>query len=251
MARILSIVAAVLSLAALVVAFTRGPSEPEQDVRTERDDRDDERLAAMEQTLANLVRRMESLERMPVARPTAPTGVAPAATAPAPEEVAQQTKALEALRSDVDALLTGEALGTDEGRKRFKELVREAQDEVFAERAKERAATREQARAERLKKFFEAARLSSTQQQDVTKLLEDEANKRKALQGQPRNQTREQMTQIRKETNEAAQRVLDAEQLKQFEEMRREERRDTVRDTGRSGAGRIRTSPGAEGGERR
>jgi len=241
MARILSIVAAALSVLAVVIALTRSPAAPEPapEAKADRTDRadDGDRWNSVEQTLANLVRRVEALERAPrtvAARPGEPA---------APADPEQRRKELEALRSDVDALLTGEALGTEEGRKRFKELVREAQDEVFSERTRERVTAREEERAVRLKKFFEEARLSQTQQQDLSKLLDEEAAKRRTLQGQRTPQTREEMAQLRKQTDDAARRLLDNEQAKQYDQMRHEERRDYARP---GGFGRIRLAPNGQ-----
>lgn len=235
MKRLWNLIPWALSVAALGVALSHpgGAAEPEAghieptgEVQVEPPASSgavelENKIAALEWTVSNLVDRVSALER---------SASAPRPEGAAPPEV--DRRQLDALRSDVDALLTGEALGTDAGRQRLKEVVRSLQDEVFAERIRERAAAREQARAERLKRFVEEARLTSTQEQDIVRALEDEGRQRQAWmearragQGQGRPGFGE-LRALRQRTDEAAQRILSPDQYVKYEEMRREERQD-------------------------
>ncbi|MBI5542781.1 MAG: hypothetical protein HY901_02755 [Deltaproteobacteria bacterium] len=236
MAKALGIAAVVLSAAALVVALSRsaggapeamanGQAREQIADQNEGSGVDDARLLSVEMELSRLARRVELLERAPAA----PAGGAPTAAAAMTSE--EEVKQLKALRSDVDALLTGEPLGTEEGRKRLKEVVRSIQEEAF----QDRVAQRDQARVERIKRFVEEARLSSTQGQDLTRLLDEETKQRQALWeerrsagqsdvpgGQPR--VREQLRALREKTDESAKNLLSADQFTQYKTMRSEDR---------------------------
>ncbi len=236
----LGIAALALSAVALVVSLTRdGGAAPEPapaEPATDRPDRaevaaqDDGRLSSLEMELSRLMKRVDTLERAGLPRPGEP------AQAMTTEQQAQQ---LQALRADVDALLTGEPLGTEEGRKRLKEVLRSVQDEMFADRAQQREAQQAQGRADRVRRFVEEARLSATQAQDLTRLLDDEAEKRRSLWdarrganaagGQPGGvspgqQMRDQMRALRAATDASAKSILGADQYTQYEAMRSEER---------------------------
>ncbi|HEY3451439.1 MAG TPA: hypothetical protein VGK67_34085 [Myxococcales bacterium] len=243
MTKLLGIAALALSVVALGVSLTRGggPPAPEgaaspppvdRAARAEGGGQDDGRLSQLELEISRLMRRVDALERAGVTRPGEP------ATAMTTE---QQAKQLQALRTEVDALLTGEPLGTEEGRKRLKDVVRAVQDEMFADRAQQREIQRDQERSDRLKKFIEEARLSSTQAQDLSKLLDDESAQRKAWSdarraangagagaaGEPvasGQQAREQMRTLRQTTDATAKAMLSAEQYTQYETMRSEDR---------------------------
>ncbi|HCF57163.1 MAG TPA: hypothetical protein DFS52_04080 [Myxococcales bacterium] len=235
MNRTLPVLAIVASVAALLVALLRDPSpEPapfvpplatptaalsDSDLEEELAERD-QKISALEWTVTHLVNRVVALEKAQTAGATAP---GTAAARPGNER--QQ---LESLRSDVDALLTGEAIETESGRTRLKELVGEIQNEVFAERVRERTAAREAATNERIARFAQEARLSPSQEDEVRKLLDAEAKKRQELQtnrgGGDRRQAFQQMRALSEETNEQAKSLLSADQFSQFEEMRQEDR---------------------------
>jgi hypothetical protein len=230
MNRLMIVAALVLSLIALVVALTSGPDEldsmafaedpdPYADMRQSPDVAELEaRLSYLDRTVSNLVRRIDALERAPArAQQAAPAGI---------------EAQLSALRSDVDALLTGEALGTDSGRQHLKDVVRTIQDEVYAERAQQQQAARLQAREQRLQRFAQEARLSPTQEQDVRRLLQDEERMRETLfermradgTGQGRRQVAQELRALRQRTDEEAQRILGADQQQAYQQLRREDR---------------------------
>lgn len=181
------------------------------------------RLEDVEWAVSRLTERTLALER---ARPSG-ASEKPVATEPVPAD--PQSVAL--LRQDVDALLTGEALATDAGRGRLKEVVRLLQDEIASERRKERAAAREVARQERLQQFFQEAQLSAGQEHDLTRALDEETQKRNALVAEgregrrPREEVQKLTRQLRDLTQEQAKRILRTDQFVKFEEYRREERR--------------------------
>ena len=239
MNKILAVAAVVLSVASMGVALTRGGEQAsapapavERAARPEAG-ADEARMAALEVEISRLMRRVDALERPSMPKPGEPA---------AAMTTEQQSKQLQALRSDVDALLTGEPTGTEEGRKRLKQVVRSIQDEVFTERNQERAAQRDQERADRVKKFVEEARLSSSQAQDLTKLLDDESKQRQALfdarrAGGPgaapgaaaggagaQPSARDQMRNLRQATDDGAKALLDAGQYTQYQAMRSEDR---------------------------
>ena len=250
MSKALPMAAIALSVISLAVSLTRGPEQAGEPTAPQpvvenadkpEPDAQEAQLVSVEMELTRLMRRVEALERAGVARPGEP---AAAMTTEA------QAKQLQALRGDVDALLTGEPTQTEEGRKRLKEVVRSIQDEVFADRAQERAAQREQGRAERFKKLIEEARLSSTQAQDLTRLLDDEAAQRRALMEARRSAgggaaagRRDQLRTLRQRTDEGAKSLLSEEQYGQYQAMREEERGGS-HDRGRNRAA------GSERGER-
>lgn len=234
MNKLLPVAAMFLSVVALTVTILSGggeraseraaaPQAPEQTARLE-ESSDGERIISLEMEVSRLTRRVDALERSGIVKPGEPA---------AAMTTEQQAKQLQALRSDVDALLTGEPMQTEEGRKRLKEVVRAVQDEVFADRVQERTAQREQQRQDRLKKLVEDARLSPTQAQDLSKLLDDETKQRKVLMearrsgAGPQNgqgSVREQLQAVRRKTDEGAKGLLSAEQYTQYEAMRAEDR---------------------------
>ncbi|MBI5543886.1 MAG: hypothetical protein HY901_08375 [Deltaproteobacteria bacterium] len=230
MARVAAVVSVVISLAALLVAWSGrapalegAPPEPGNEASLESGGRGGDpgdweaRLVSLESTVANLVRRVQALERVPSA----------AAGAPA-EAVEEWRRELSAVRSDVDALLSGEAVGTEAGSKRLKEVLRSLQDEVFAERAQERLAEHQRTEAERFRKFAEDARLSPTQREELSKRLEEEASKQQELRDQPRTpERREEFRAVRAGTDEVARRLLDSAQYSKYDQFRQQgDRRD-------------------------
>ena len=189
MKRALTIVPIVLSAAALAVALlwrpaTSAPTRRPRVARPEPADPaqgpparpapGDDETAELSWRITGLTRRLDALEKR-VSSGGAGAGGASggAGSASAPE--------LADLRSDIDALLTGQAMETETGRARVKEIFRSVQDEVFAERAQERMAQREQAQAERFKAFVTSARLSGAQEQQLAAAMKAEQDKRTEL----------------------------------------------------------------------
>lgn len=163
-----------------------------------------------------MLARIERLERQstwrsatPTAAPSAPAGAA--APAAAPQDVHQ-------LREDVDALLTGEAVSTEQGKARLRALIAETQQAQWAER--------QQRRDERiLTRLTEAAHLNSRQVDDLTKAMADERTQRQALLGNGRgdgnpDELRPALQALRAQTDQKARAILDAEQYKQYEASR-------------------------------
>jgi len=232
MGKILTAVVVVLSVISLGVALTRGPESSEQIVlppdppppRFEANTDYEERLQSLETEITRLYQRIESLERGAPAQPGQPQP-------PASNDLL--SRQLAALRSDVDALLTGgDPTQNEVGRARLKDIVRSMQDEVFSDRAHDRMARHEQGRAERLKKFTSDARLDSRQEQELNRLLNDEAKKREeSMQarrdgrgGQGGPSMREQNRAMREQTDAAAKSILSPNQYEQYQSMRSEDR---------------------------
>lgn len=161
-----------------------------------------------------LIARIERLERQSswrsaaAAAPAAPSAPAPAGAAP--------TGDVQQLREDVDALLTGEATATEQGKARLRALIAETQQAQLAER--------QERRDERiLARLTEAAHLSSRQHDDLNKAMADERTQRRALlangRGNP-DEIRPAMQALRAQTDQRARQILDAEQYKQYEASR-------------------------------
>lgn len=177
------------------------------------------RIVRIEQTQA-----WQASAGTPAAAPAAP-GAPPAA--PAAPEVAR-------LREDVDALLTGEAASTEQGKARLRTLIAETQMQQMAER--------QVRRDERiLSQLVEVARITPRQREDLAKALEAERTQRTSLftarGGQPGGfaagpggglgggpgggiggpgDVRPALQALRAQTDEKARAILDAEQYKQY-----------------------------------
>jgi len=173
----------------------------------------------MEWRVANLVRRLDVLEKA--------RGAVPGGGASATPGGGADPRAVESLRDDVDALLTGQALETPRGRERMKEVFKSLQEEVAAERMQERMAAREQRLAERFDRFVSDAKLTANQEQQLRAALDAEAKLRQSFLESRDGGARppfEDMRAARQKTRETAKAVLSEEQLESFTAMRSEER---------------------------
>ncbi|MBI5547067.1 MAG: hypothetical protein HY901_24570 [Deltaproteobacteria bacterium] len=213
MVRVSSIVALVISVVALIVAWTgRAPEgqpveEPSQRLGSKDDHRQvEERLRSMELMISNLVRRAGDSSG-------APTPEATGASV-SDEELRKQVAVL---RSEVDSLLYAERAGGDGGPQRMRH---DASDE----RMRERFVVAEGARAKRLEKLVEDARLSPTQKQQLSALLETEARQRQKL-GEP-GPTTTQSRELHEKIDGEVRRLLDGEQYAKYQRMRKEEARE-------------------------
>lgn len=241
MNRILGFAALGLSVLALAVALTNSweapivppPSEhapvapASQDVKAL-----EMRVKALEDTVVLLSSRVMELER----RPGAPAGSTGGAVGGAPPATLAQE--VEQLKAEVRGMVAGEALNSQGGREYLKEMVRSVQDEMRTTQRQERqqqwAQNQAQAqtqRAERWRKFASEAGLNYSQEQELTRRLQDEDAQRQALLDQvsaggksPRD-LRQDMRALQTQTDEAMAKVLSAEQKAQYDAMRRDERR--------------------------
>lgn len=171
--------------------------------------------------LAGRVERLEKQLAWQASRPVV-AGAVPDAAAPVPVPVIAQGASpgqVQQLREDVDALLTGEAISTEQGKARLRELISDAQRAQWAERQVQRD--------ERIvSRLAESAHLSARQREDLTRALADERNGRNALigggrggPGQP-EEVRTQLQALRAQTDQKMRSILDAEQYKQYEASR-------------------------------
>jgi hypothetical protein len=174
------------------------------------------RVASLEQTVARVFRLL-----------LAGKDTRAAGDAPRPKDTATKVTNL---REDVDALLTGEALNTDQGRKRLHEIVRSVQQQARQERRQRRENIRQQIRKERMAKLAKDARLSTNQVERLTKMLDVERTQRRTIfravrDGQkPFSQAREEMRSLRTSTDQKAREILDGGQYAEYEKMRSERR---------------------------
>ncbi|MCI0670082.1 MAG: hypothetical protein L0Y64_06445 [Myxococcaceae bacterium] len=230
MNRILPWSAVVLSLAAMAVSLRgRGdatvPAASElRDIPTSHElDALERRVGDLEATALSLSQRASALERGRVV----PAGGGP--TVAAGSDAPALTQQVEQLRAEVQSLMAGELMDDPQGREQFKHAVRTAQDELVAERMQARMRASAEVRKARLERFFSEARLGSSQQQELTKLLDAEEQRRDALfeeargGGKTPRDARQELRVVREETDSAAARLLDESQRAQYEEMRRED----------------------------
>jgi hypothetical protein len=169
--------------------------------------------------VAGLAARVGRLERIVSFRP--PTPASPSAAAPtaatSPPVAAPTAAAGEVhqLREDVDALLTGEATSTEQGKARLRELIAETQQQQMIERM-----TRRDERL--LQRLTENARLNSRQRDDLNKALEEERTQRRELLAKARagsgnfEEMRPALQALRAQTDQKAKAILDAEQYNQY-----------------------------------
>lgn len=251
MRQLIPIVALALSASALAVAFLRSPEPTESPAAAapQAGTSDDlgtveeleERIRYLEGANDQLARRITYLERRPAVMALDGGAV------PVPEAVASEVAEL---RAEVRSMIAGEALHSEGGKQYLREAVREVQQQLEEERRvqrMERVAQREEAaageRAERWKRFASEAQLDWNQEQELTRRMALEEERRRALMealrsgsGDPRSM-RQEMRALRQETDAAMQQTLSAEQFQQYQQTRREDRR------GGGGGGRDRQRP--------
>ncbi|RKH12490.1 hypothetical protein D7Y13_24905 [Corallococcus praedator] len=182
------------------------------------------RVKALEETVQLLSRRMMAFEQQP--------GTTPGGSGPAPAGLEAEVAKL---REEVRAVMVGEALNSESGKQSLKEILRTVQDEQRTEQRQQWQQQIDQMRtqadaerSERLKTFITDARLSYSQEQELTRQLQAEDAKRQALMssggnGQPRQDVRRQMRELRTQTDQEMQKVLSADQQAKYLEMRRED----------------------------
>lgn len=171
--------------------------------------------------VAGLSARLGRLERIVAFRPAtpAPTAAAPGAPAAPAAPVAPSSPEMTQLREDVDALLTGEATNTEQGRARLRALIAETQQQQWSER--------QVRRDERiLQQLTDAAHLNSSQRDNLAKIMEEERNQRRALLESARNgggngqDMRPAMRALREKSDQKVREILDANQFNQYTQTR-------------------------------
>jgi hypothetical protein len=160
---------------------------------------------------------MDRLERLMAWRAAAPAGSAAAAPSAPTAAAAPPAGAPEfqQLREAVDALLTGEATATEQGKARLRALIAETQQQQWNERMAQRD-------DRILNRLTETARLTPRQREDLGKVLSAERDQRRALMASARSgqgsmeSLRPALTALREQTDQKARAILDAEQMTQF-----------------------------------
>ncbi|OJT24859.1 hypothetical protein BO221_10655 [Archangium sp. Cb G35] len=188
------------------------------------------RVESLEQTSLSLSKRLMLLEQRPVV--ASDGGVVAAVPASLSAEVEQ-------LRSEVRGMIAGEALNSQGGRDYLKDAVRSVQEEMRTEQRELRQQQMIQAQAqaqagrtERLRQFASDAKLSYGQEQELTRRMQTEETQRQALFDSVRDgsksfrDARQELRQLRQQTDKEMASVLDESQRAQYEQMRREERRE-------------------------
>lgn len=215
---------AALGAMALVVSLTGRsdaplptPVEPDRPTAPRIPEPDEDRLADLEDRLARLARRVTLLENQPTRTLGPGSG----------SDVQQE---IEALRSDVDAVLSVAPLETEEGRRRLEEIVKNVQSEAMAERMEAWRKRREQAEDDRLTRFIQSSNLDSGQELELRRLVTEERGKVRAAFESMRSgdvhfqDVRRTIRSVRAETDAQVERILDEPQLADYQEMRAEDR---------------------------
>jgi hypothetical protein len=173
----------------------------------------EQRITSLEQTVARMFQMVLSAGRGKAKSDTAPTGSA-----------AQVND----LREDVDALLTGEALNTDQGRKQLHQIVRQVQEDLHQERREQWRKMRDQMHKDRLGQLAKDAGLSANQVERLSSLMDSERTQRRALMRSARRgeipfaQVRNGMQTLRQTTDQQARDFLSSSQYTAYEKMRQE-----------------------------
>ncbi|PTL81766.1 hypothetical protein [Vitiosangium sp. GDMCC 1.1324] len=243
---VLALAVALLGSRGETVAPAPPPSEPPSASSSAEWKELERRVKNLEDTSLSLSRRMMLLEQRPVV--SSDGGVVAAAPTALAAEVEQ-------LRSEVRGLVAGEALSSEGGRQYLKDMVRSVQDEMRTEQRDVRMQQFQQAqsqaqaaRSERLRQFVSEARLNYSQEQELTRRMQNEETQRQALfdavragDKSPRD-VRQEARQLREQTDKEVKALLDESQQAKYDEMRREERQ-AERPWGGRGQG-----PGPQGG---
>lgn len=205
----------------------------------------EQRVKALEDTATSLSRRLMVLEQQ---RPG--PGVDGNGAAGAPVSLAAEVAQL---RSEVRGLTGGQSLQSEAGRQAFKEMLRSVQDEMRTEQRDQRRQQAEQFQSqlqaqhtERVRQFVSTARLSSSQEQELNRRLQGEDTQRQAVMDAVRTgekspqDARQEVRQLREQTDKDVKAVLDQSQQSQYDEMRRQDfhqARGGWPGAGRGGAG--------------
>jgi hypothetical protein len=150
--------------------------------------------------------------------------------APDPVLSAWVKNELKNLRDDVDAVLTKDALSTEEGRSRLKKLLRQARQEERQERRSRWHQVREHLRQERLNKLAEDYGIDTDTQQKLNTMLGDERQKLREIMRSFRSGDKDVATAVSEgralldATDKQAGAVLNDAQLKAFQDMRKDSR---------------------------
>lgn len=185
------------------------------------------RLDALEDANRDLLNRLVQLQRGQAAAGSmgfpADAGVSAAVQA----ELVQ-------LRNEVHGMVAGEALHSEGGKQWLKETLRELEAEDRRERTQQqlaRAAARSEEQKAEWKKFITDAHLNYAQEQTLTKALDAESARRKALMDEVAAGTKDfrdvmrETRDVRRETDKTVKAGLDEAQSKQYEQLRREQNR--------------------------
>lgn len=150
------------------------------------------------------------------AAPTPPAGAQASEVPTAPAAPSRAGAEVQQLREDVDALLTGEATATEQGKARLRALIAETQQQQGIER--------QQRRDERLlQRLSEGANLNARQRDELGQALTAERAQRQDILAKARAEAggsfesvRPALQALRTKTDEKARQILDAEQYKQY-----------------------------------
>jgi len=183
----------------------------------------DKRVAALEKQLAERRVISKAVERAAVSR-------RPRAAQPSTAE-ASTADEVTSLREDVDALLTGAGVSSDEGKKQIADLVTKIRTQERKERQARWAEFRQKRDEEFIKNFAEEAGLDEDTTASVTTIVGEFRSAQMKLRIQARDGTlsfeemRTKRRALRGEANTKLGEVLTAEQLEDFKTKMNEGRR--------------------------
>jgi len=177
------------------------------------------RVAALEQTISRLFRMVVGQQ-----------GATRAAAAGEGDKQGAAPEQVAALREDVDALLTGEALATDKGRERLHDIIRQAQQKQWETWRNRRVEMRKQALRSRLRELADKTAIPADKLETLTTTLDAERDQQRAIfrglrQGQKTvDQARAEARALRQSTDQQAKQLLDDKQFAEYEKMRQQGR---------------------------
>jgi hypothetical protein len=204
-------------------AATAGPEAPrERAGRRARSEGGSEDTAALRRRILAVERALTTL----VGHALSAQGKAGEAVDPVLQDWVKQE--IKSMRSDVDGVLTGESLATEDGRKRLKQVLQEARSEERAERHERWGQLRDVMVKEQLAELAKATGLPAEKVEQIQTLLTDERTQRRTLrQGfQQGEKTAEEFIAgqraLRQATDEKVKGMVSEEQYQAYEKMRKQ-----------------------------
>ena len=192
---------------------------------TEEDSEAADKIAALENRMASLEGAVRRLVGLALTRTPVP---GEKAGAPDPVLLSWMKDELKNLRKDVDNVITGESLDTEEGRKKLKDFLKNVRREERQERHQrfEQMATHLQ--REQLNQLAKDTGLDQGTTDKIETMLSDERQNLRGLMRSFRTGEKDIPTSIAEarkvmaDTDAAARQMLNADQFKAYEQMRQE-----------------------------
>ena len=184
-----------------------------------------EKAAALEDRMASLEGAVRRLVGLALTRAPA---AGEKAGAPDPVLLAWMQDELKNLRKDVDNVITGDSLETEEGRKKLKDLLKNVRQEERREHRQRFEQVANHLQREQLAQLAKDAGLDQATTDKLDKMLTDERQAMRDVWRAFRSGEKDipaaiaESRKIRAETDAATRQMLSADQYKAYEQMRQE-----------------------------